>query len=217
MPSSHINNSLDLKLKVNSVIIADDYILLSLDVTSLFTNIPLQLVLDSLDKRFDSIHNKCKIPFIEIVMCTKSLFNNTFFSFNNEYYRQIDGTPMGSPISPLFADIVMDDLETYCLRSLKENHDVNPLFYFRYVDDTIMCINKTHIDLVLETFNIYNNKLKFTYELEQDTKINFLDMTIIRYNNTIITDWFNKPTSSGRSISVPTIPNNKKLTLFTTS
>ena len=111
----------------------------------------------------------------------------------------------------------MDDLEMYCLRSLKENHDVNPLFYFRYVDDTIMCINKEHIDLVLETFNTYNNKLKFTYELEQDTKINFLDMTIIRYNNTIITDWFNKPTSSGRSISVPTIPNNKKLTLFTTS
>ena len=83
---------------------------------------PLQLVLDSLDKRFDSIHNKCKIPFNEIVMCTKFLFNNTFFSFNNEYYRQIDGTPMGSPISPLFADIVMDDLETYCLRSLNENH-----------------------------------------------------------------------------------------------
>ena len=87
LPSSHINNSLDLKIKINSVIIPDDYILLSLDVTSLFTNIPLQLVLDSLNKIFDSIHNKCKIPLIEIVMCTKFLFNNTFFSFNNEYYR----------------------------------------------------------------------------------------------------------------------------------
>ena len=101
----------------------------------------MQLVLDSLDRRFDSLHNKCKIPFNEIVTRTKFLFNNTFFSFNNDYYRQIDGTPMGSPISPLFSDIVMDDLEMYCLRILKDN----PLFYFRYVDDTIMCINKkTH-------------------------------------------------------------------------
>ena len=111
------------------------------------------------------------------------LFNNTFFSFNNDYYRQIDGTPMGSPISPLFADIVMDNLEMYYLRILKDNHDVNPLFYplfyFRDEDDTIMCINKKHIDLVLKTFNSYNNKLQFTYELEQDKKINFLDMTLI--------------------------------------
>ena len=62
-------------------------------------------------------------------------------------------------------------------------------------------LTKKHIDLVLETFNTYNNKLQFTYELEQDKKINFLDMTIIRYNNTIITDWFNNPTSSGTLIN----------------
>ena len=88
-----------------------DYILLSLDVTSLFTNIPLQLVLDSLDKIFVSIHNKCKIRFNEIVMCTKFLFNNTFFSFYNEYYRQIDGNTDEFSHSPLFADFVMDDLK----------------------------------------------------------------------------------------------------------
>ena len=35
---------------------------------------------------------------------------------------------MGSPISPLFADIVMDDLETDCLKILKENDDIIPLF-----------------------------------------------------------------------------------------
>ena len=200
-PKSHINNSFELKQKLNSVIVPNDYILLSLDVTSLFTNIPLQLVLDSLDKRFDSIHNKCKIPFVEIVECTKFLFANTFFSFNNNYYRQIEGTPMGSPISPLFANMVMDDLETNCLSTLKEKHNVNPLLYFRYVDDTIMCINKKHIDLVVKTFNSYNNRLQFTYEIEQENKINFLDMTLIRHNNTIITDWFNKPTSSGRLIN----------------
>ena len=201
IPESHIDNSFHLKQKLNSVIIPEDHILLSLDVTSLFTNIPLQLVLDSIDRRFDSIHNRCKIPFNEIITCTKFLFSNTFFSFNNNFYRQIDGTPMGSPISPLFADIVMDDLETDCLKILKENHDIFPLFYFRYVDDTIMCINKKHINTVINTFNSYYNKLQFTYELEQDKKINFLDILLIRHNNKILTDWYNKPTSSGRLIN----------------
>ena len=55
---------------------------------------------------------------------------------------------MDSPISPLFADMVMDDLESNCLQDLKENYNVKTIFYFRYVDDTTMCINKKHIDLL---------------------------------------------------------------------
>ena len=41
-----------------------------------------------------------------------------FFTFNNNVYSQIFGTLIGSSISPLFADIVMDDLENDCLRIL---------------------------------------------------------------------------------------------------
>ena len=112
---------------------------------------------------------------------------------------------MGSPISPLFANMVMDDLETNCLSTLKEKHNVNPLFYFRYVDDTIMCIDKKQIDLVVTTFNSYNNRLQFTYEIEQDKKINFLDMTLIRHNNTIFI----------LSIFFLIIQEDRKLTLYT--
>ena len=54
---------------------------------------------------------------------------------------QIFGTPMGSPISPLFADIVMDDLENDCLRILKDKHNCSPLFYYTFVDDTILCVD----------------------------------------------------------------------------
>ena len=106
---------------------------------------------------------------------------------------------MGSPISPLFADMVMDDLESNCLQNLKENYNVKTLFYFRYVDDTTMCINKKHIDIVMSTFNSYNDHPQFTYELEQNKQDNFLDISLIRFNNSIITNWFNKPTSSGRT------------------
>ena len=104
-PSSHINNSFELTEKLKNITITDEYSLRSLDVTSLFTSISCELVLDSLDRR------AVNIPLDELKECTAFLFNNTFFTFNSQVYQQIYGTPMGSPISPLFADIVMDDLE----------------------------------------------------------------------------------------------------------
>ena len=84
---------------------------------------------------------------------------------------------MGSPISPLFADMVMDNLETNCLHELKDKHNCTPLFNYRYVDDTILCIKSYHIDLFLKVFNNYNPHLKFTHEIETDNSINFLDLT----------------------------------------
>ena len=74
----------------------------------------MNLVLKSLDWRCHLIHNNCRIPFDEIINCTKFIFENIYFSFNNNVYLQIFGAPMGSPISTLFADIIMDDLENHC-------------------------------------------------------------------------------------------------------
>ena len=190
-----------MKDKISKIKIPSTHVLLSLDVCSLFTNIPCDLVLDSLDRRYTHIHNKCKIPFHEIRNTVRFLFDNTFFNFNNKTYKQIFGTPMGSPISPLFADMVMEDLETDCLRELKATHDCIPLFYFRYVDDTIVCIKSEQVDTVLQVFNNYNTHLKFTFESEIENSINFLDLTLMRKNNQILTNWYQKTTSSSRLLN----------------
>ncbi|XP_043479904.1 uncharacterized protein LOC122509736 [Leptopilina heterotoma] len=108
---------------------------------------------------------------------------------------------MGSPISAFVSDIVMDDLETECLKELKEKHDCVPLFYFRYVDDTILAVKKEHVNLVVDTFNSYNQKLQFTVEKEKEYSIKFLDLNLVRDNNKIITNWYQKPTSSDRLIN----------------
>lgn len=65
-PESHVNNSLDFIKKVKDFIIPDDHILISLDAVSLFASIPQQLVINSLFKRFNKLHNNCKILLLRL-------------------------------------------------------------------------------------------------------------------------------------------------------
>jgi len=46
------------------------------------------------------------------------LVNSTFFTFNNKIYKQVFSTPMDSPLSPILADIVLQDIEEVALDRL---------------------------------------------------------------------------------------------------
>ena len=83
---------------------------------------------------------------------------------------------MGSPFSPILADIVMDDLEKERLSSLGFQL---PL-YLRYVDDILIVVPDTEIENILQFFNENQFNIKFTLEKERERTINFLDISITR-------------------------------------
>ena len=128
--------------KLKPVNILDNHVLISFDVKSLFTNVPLDLVKTSIRKRFKEIKTVHKKFLLRDILEAIDLIYNTLFSCNGLFYKQIFGTPMGSPISPILADIVMADLDIKCLKKL----NFVPLFYFRYVDDLLLCIPEDKID-----------------------------------------------------------------------
>ena len=88
--------------------------------------------------------------------------SNLTFNFQGTSYKQKSGFPMGSPLSPIAADIVLDDLEKKCITSLPFQLP----FYFRYVDDIITAVPYNEIDTIKNTFNSYNHKIQFTVEEE---------------------------------------------------
>jgi len=116
--------------------------------------------------------------------------------FNKVMYKQIFGTPMGSPLSPIIADLIMQDLENSAIEKLPFDLP----FFYRYVDDIIFAMPDM-LDVVLDTFNRVHERLQFTIKVERDGKISFLEISLIRDNNTVVFDLYHKPTFSGKFLN----------------
>lgn len=77
---------------------------------------------------------------------------------------------MESPLSPIIADLVLQDLEEKVLNSI----GLNLPMYYRYVDDIVLTTSKNQI---LNIFNSFHNRLQFTIEYENNQS--FLDLKLI--------------------------------------
>ena len=120
----------------------------------------------------------------------------TYFTFNNKIYKQIDGMAMGSPLGPTFANIFMCHIETLFINQCPDTF--KPLFYRRYVDDTFVLFkDRAHANSFLNHINSFHPNIKFTLELEQDKKLSFLDILISRDNHNFFTGIFRKKTFTG--------------------
>ncbi|XP_067216467.1 uncharacterized protein [Linepithema humile] len=193
----NIKNSFDLVEKLNGVFLESDHCLASLDVVSLFTNIPVEKAIESIKNRWEWIRRYNSIPIEEFLIGINLVLNSTYFSFNKVIYKQIFGTPMGSPLSPIIAEFMLQDLENSAIERLPYKLP----FYFRYVDDILFTAPENHLDEVLETFNSMHSRLQFTLEKGINNHINFLNVKLISENNFIKFDLFHKPTFSGRYLS----------------
>lgn len=212
--SSSIKNSKHLSSLIKDIHIPDSAILVSFDVTNLFPSVPpedcLQLVSDLLLS-----HNFTPDITEFIVSLVDFVLKQNFFQFNNCFYRQNTGLAMGSNLSPLLAEIFMDNLEKN-IKNCEFYSDV--LFYYRYVDDIILCYNNT-----IENLNLFKNhidslhpSIKFTIELEQGGSIPFLDLLVSKtQNNKLSFSIYRKATTTDTVIPFSSNhPYNQKCAAF---
>jgi len=69
------------------------------------------------------------------------------------------------------------------------------------VDDIFTIVPRTKVDEIKSIFNDYHQRLTFTHEMESDSCISFLDMTVIRSDGRLLINWYRKPTCSDRYIN----------------
>ena len=197
----------------------------SFDVTSLFTNIPLQETIDiAVSEIFDNPDYselletceigidksekffKCHTPEKEdeITYFNRSQLRrllelatlDSYFFFNGNIYKQIDGVAMGSPLGPTLANLFMNYMERKWLEECPL--DFKPVLYRRYVDDTFLLFKSLdHVEQFRAYLNAKHPNISFTCDLEENGILPFLDVKVQRSGAQFITSIYRKPTFTG--------------------
>ncbi|BHF75608.1 hypothetical protein SprV_0501870400 [Sparganum proliferum] len=132
-------------------------------------------------------HSALKLPlnvhFVETPMCniSKSSASSlvrqgrpTFFTFNGQVYEQKKGTQMGSPLSGLIAEAVLQRLERLVFITYP------PKFWARYVDDTFVIIKRSDVQTFKALLNSIFPDIQFTMEEELKNQLAFLDVQVTK-------------------------------------
>ncbi|VDM04947.1 unnamed protein product [Schistocephalus solidus] len=148
-----------------------DKMMVSFDVISLFTSIPPALAIDTIDgflqEKYDETDQKLKRAHIIELL---ELCLQTFFTFNGQVYEQNKGTPLGSSLSGLIAEAVLQRLEQLVFSSYP------PKFWARYVDDTFVIIKRSHVQAFRALLNSIFPDIQFAMEEEVNNQLPFFDV-----------------------------------------
>ncbi|BHF65243.1 hypothetical protein SprV_0200825300 [Sparganum proliferum] len=177
--------------------IQSDEIMLAFDVTSLSTSIPPNLAREVLCKRLEEAYDETQNALeIELLMRLFKFCQQTFFTFAGETHEQIKGTPMGSMVSSLMAELVLQELKKIAFIQ----HE--PVFWRCYVDVKFIIVKD-----MLEHFRSLTNAVfpdvKFTREEKQEQQLSFLDVIARRnLNGELETTVYGKATNTTQLLSL---------------
>jgi hypothetical protein len=163
-----VDNSHKFVTDLSEIPNANDYFMVSLDIKNLFTNVPLEETIEiCLDNLFCNQELSLGMNRNQFKSMLELSVLNSYFTFDEKFYRQIQGLGMGLPLGPTFANIFMCFFERKWLNECPISF--KPVFYRRYVDDTFLLFNnKSQADEFLNFFNSQHLSINFTIEYEQD-------------------------------------------------
>ena len=192
--NSYIRDTQDFIKKIKALgPIPEGAILCTLDVSSLYTNIPNNERILAVAEKLRS--DPTKTPITNFILdLLKLVLHSMNFTFNGDHYLQTCGTAMGTSLAPNYANLFMDRFETKALAG----YPIKPLTWKRFIDDIFLVW--THGEESLKRFIDYLNSLhdtiKFTHEMSY-SQIDFLDTTVkFGQDRGLITTLFNKPTDT---------------------
>ena len=110
----HVNNSKQFADEMKEMKLEEGECITSYNVTALFTSIPIPSALDITKKKLEQdaeLSKRTIKPADTILELLDFCLNNTYFVFQGTFYEQTRGAAMGSPISPIIANIFMKAFE----------------------------------------------------------------------------------------------------------
>jgi len=204
------SNAIDLMSKAPNF--TSQAVVCSMDIVNMYNNIPIEEAIETAMNLIDE-HQPltCNLRTEDIGTLLRFMLTNNIFQFHNEFFKQKSGLSMGSRISPILSNLVLDRLER---RVLRKGLTQDPLFYIRYVDDTLaVFVNEQSADMSLTTLNSSHLSLSFTMEKTDPCGwIPFLDMKIKIEDGRLTHKFYQKDTKKDIIIHESSaIPRNVKM------
>ena len=209
-----VQRNSDLLTNLRNYTYTNNSVLVSFDVESLFTNVPLDETIEiAANLVYDRSSNLPPFPKHTFIKLLKIATSNLFL-FNDKLYRQKDGLAMGSPLAPTLSNLFMGVLEN---RHLNNRKSSCVKFYKRFVDDCLILFEDINdVDRFFNYANTWHPNIKFTKEIGYKN-LPFLDINIDISNNILITDVYRKPTYTSLILNYKSLcPVQWKTALFHT-
>ena len=175
----HINSTHDFVEQVKDITLEPGECLSSYDVSALLTSVPVDPALNIIKGLLEKDHtlkDRTVLAVEDIVLLLEFCLKNTYISFQDQFYEQDEGVAMGSPVSPIVANLYMEYFEQKALSTATHS----PRFWHRYVDDTLVIQKEVNKQGFLQHINSVDPAIRFTVEEnKEDGSIPFLD-TIVK-------------------------------------
>ena len=156
-------NSREFADEIMKIKLEEGECIMSYDVAALFTSIPVKSAIEVIKKKLEQdteLHQRTTMSTQNILDLLEFCLCNTYFLFQGQYYEQTQGAAMGSPVSPVLANVYMEAFEDRALSTA-----VNPpRWWKRFVDDTFVILKKDHKEEFLQHINSVDPSIQFTTE-----------------------------------------------------
>ena len=167
----------------------------SYDVSALFTSVPIESSITIIRRKLEldpELHTRTPMKVEYIISLLVFCLKTTYFQFQGRFFEQLQGVAMGSPISPIVANLFTEDFEIKAINSAVDP----PRVWKRFVDDTFVVIDSTRKENLLEHINNLDPHIQFTSEdAKPDGSLPFLDTIVLpQPDNSLLTSVYRKPT-----------------------
>ena len=116
----HIHNTQDFIQQIKDIKLQKDQCMVSFDVKALFTSVPIKPAINTIKKLLEEdpeLQKRTTLSVTNIIRLLEYCLTSTYFIFQGRFYEQQEGAAMGSPISPIIANLYMEKFEQLAINT----------------------------------------------------------------------------------------------------